>query len=161
MVLGFKIVDKRNILDNSNRSNIYTYIKKKPRVYIDEIADNTDLNRGTLRHHLKILESENMIEALYDRGKIRYFQSNSTSEEEKQIILALQNEMVRKIICNILEDECNTNKDLVQTTGISKGTITWYMKQLKELDLIEENKVGRAIIYSINPTYQDIIKKHT
>jgi len=35
------------------------------------------------------------------------------------------------------------------------------MKQLKELDLIEENKVGRVITYTINPVHQDIIKKHT
>ena len=160
-ILGFRIVDRVNLLDNPNRSSIYAYIKKKPGVYIGEIADNTGLNRGTLRHHLKILKLENMIEAHCDRGKVRYFQSNSTSEEEKQIILALQNEMIRMIICNILEEECNTNKDLVQATGISKGTITWYMKQLKELDLIEENKVGRARTYSINPAYQDIIKKHT
>ena len=158
-ILGFKITE-RDVLDNPNRSSINAYIKAKPGVYIGEIADNTGLNRGTLRHHLKILESENMIEAHFDHGKVRYFQSNSTYEE-KQVISALQNKMTRKIILKILEEECNTNRDLVQATGISKGTITWYIKQLKELDLIEENKVGRVVTYSINPAYQDTIKKHT
>jgi predicted transcriptional regulator len=159
-ILGFKVTKHADVLDHPNRSSIYAYIQEKPGVHIGEIVDNIGLNRGTLRHHLKILESENMIEAQHDRGKVWYFQSNSTSEEEKQIILALQNEMIRKIICNVLEEECNTNKDLVQATGISKGTITWYMKQLKKLDFIEENKAGRDITYIINPAYQDIIKKH-
>jgi len=67
--------------------------------------------------------------------------------------------MTRKIISNILDEECNTNRDLALTTGISKGTITWYIKQLKELDLIEENKVGRSTMYSINPVYRDAIEK--
>lgn len=141
---------------------IYIYIKTKPGAYIGEIANIMGLNRGTLRHHLKILKLENMIEAYCDRGKIRYFENNSTYEEkEKQIILALQNEMTRKIILKVLEEECNTNRDIVQTTGVSKGAITWYMKQLKELDLIEENKVGRFIMYSINPAYLDTIKKYS
>lgn len=67
--------------------------------------------------------------------------------------------MTRKIIYKILKEECNTNGDLARTTGISKGVITWYIKQLKELDLIEENKVGRSTIYNINPIHRDIIEK--
>ena len=161
-IVGFKITEYANVFDNPNRSSVYAYIKVKPGAYISEIADNIDLNRGTLRYHLKILESGNMIEAHCDHGKVRYFQSNSTYEEkEKQIISALQNEMTRKIISKILQEECNTNRDLVHVTRISKGTITWYMKQLKELDLVEENKVGRIITYSINPAYKEAIKKHT
>ena len=140
----------------------YSYIKVNLGAYIAKIVDNIELNRGTLRYHLKILESRNMIEAHCDHGKVRYFQSDSIYEEkEKLVISALQNEMTRKIISKILQEECNTNRDLVQVTGISKGTITWYMKQLKELDLIEENKIGRIIKYNINPAHQDTIKKHT
>ena len=119
-----------------------------------------DLNRETLRYHLNILEGENLIEAHNDCGKIRYFQNNSTyGEEEKLVISVLQNEMTRNIIYKILKEECNTNGDLARTTGISKSAITWYIKQLKELDLIEENKVGKSIIYNINPIYRDTIEK--
>lgn len=67
--------------------------------------------------------------------------------------------MTRNIIYKILKEECNTNGDLARTTGISKSAITWYIKQLKELDLIEENKVGKSIIYNINPIYRDTIEK--
>jgi len=42
---------------------------------------------------------------------------------------------------------------------MSKSAITWYIKQLKELDLIEENKIGRSTIYNINPIYRDTIEK--
>lgn len=158
-ILGFRIVDHSNAAGVLKRKHIYAFIKASPGTCISEIANNMGFNRGTLRHHLKILEAENLVETHSDHGKVRYFQNNSTYEDkEKLIISALQNEMTRKIVSKILDKECNTNRDLSRTTGISKGTVTWYIKQLKELDLIEENKVGRSTVYNINPDYRDTIE---
>ncbi|WP_410507188.1 winged helix-turn-helix transcriptional regulator [Methanosarcina hadiensis] len=159
VILGFRIVDHSNAIGILKRKHIYAFIKASPGTCISELANNTGLNRGTLRHHLKILEAENLVDTRSDHGKVRYFQNNfSFEEKEKLVISALQNEMIRKIISKILDEECNTNRDLSTTTGISKGTVTWYIKQLKELDLIEENKVGRSTVYNINPDYRDTIE---
>ncbi|WP_369793108.1 winged helix-turn-helix transcriptional regulator, partial [Methanosarcina sp. 2.H.A.1B.4] len=104
-ILGFRVVDYSNTIGVLKRKNIYTYIKTRPGTYIGEIANNMGLNRGTLRHHLQILEAENMIEAQCLGGKVRYFQNSSTyDEKEKRVISALQNEMNRKIISKILEE---------------------------------------------------------
>lgn len=160
VILGFRVADHSNALGDLKRKNLYIFIKDNPGTCISEIANNTGLNRGTLRYHLIILKTENMIKAHCDRGIVRYFQNNFIYDEnEIRVILVLKNETTCKIISNILDEECNTNRDLARTTGISKGTITWYIKQLKELDLIEENKVGRSTIYSINPVYRDVIEK--
>ncbi|WP_229391472.1 winged helix-turn-helix transcriptional regulator [Methanosarcina sp. DH2] len=159
-ILGFRAADRSNAVGVLKRKNIYSFIKTNPGVCVSEIVNNMGLNRMTLCHHLNILEMENMIEVHNDLGKFRYFQNNSTySEKEKLVISALQNEMILKIISKILKEECNTNGDLARTIGISKGAITWYIKQLKELDLIEENKIGRKTTYSINSVYRDVIKK--
>lgn len=160
VILGFRVVDHPNAVGILKRKHIYAFIKACPGTCTNEIASNIDLNRETLRYHLNILEGENLIEAHNDCGKIRYFQNNSTyGEEEKLVISVLQNEMTRNIIYKILKKECNTNGDLARTTGISKSAITWYIKQLKELDIIKENKVGKSIIYNINPIYRDTIEK--
>lgn len=160
IILGFRVVDHPNAVGILKRKHIYTFIKACPGTCSSEIADNMNLNRETLRYHLNILETKNLIEAHNDCGKVRYFQNNSTyGEEEKRVISVLQNGMTRKIIFEILREEYNTNGELARTTGISKGAITWYIKQLKELDIIEENKVGRSTIYNINPTYRDTIEK--
>lgn len=160
VILGFRVVDHPSTVGTLKRKHIYAFIKACPGTCINEIASDMSLSRGTLRHHLNILEAENLIEAHSDCGKIRYFQNNSTyGEEEKLVISVLQNEMNRKIILKILKEECNTNGDLARTTGISKGAITWYMKQLNESGLIKEDKMGKSTIYSINPVYRDAIEK--
>lgn len=158
-ILGFRIVDHSNAAGVLKRKHIYAFIKASPGTCISGIANNMGLNRGTLRHHLKILQAENLVETHNDHGKVHYFQNNSTYEEKEKLILsALQNEMTRRIVSKILVKECNTNTDLARTTGISKGTVTWHIKQLKKLDLIEENPAGRSTMYNINPAYQDTIE---
>jgi len=158
-ILGFRVADHSNAVGVLKRKHIYAFVKACPGICINEIANYMDLNRGTLRYHLNILEAKNLVEAHNYRGKVRYFQNNSTyGEKEKVVISALQNEIARKIIYKILDEESNTNRDLALATGISKGTITWHIKQLKGLDLIEENKVGRSTMYSINPVYRGTIE---
>ncbi|AKB79336.1 hypothetical protein MSHOH_2853 [Methanosarcina horonobensis HB-1 = JCM 15518] len=159
-ILGFRMVDYSNTVGVLKRKNIYVFIKENPGTCVSEIANNMGLNRGTLRYHLAVLEAENLVESHNDHGRVRYFQNSSTfDEKEKLVISALQNEIARKIICNILDEECNTNRDLALSTGISKSTVTWHMKQLKELDLITENKMGNSTTYSINPIYREEIEK--
>jgi len=161
VVLGFKIVDKRNILDNPDRSSIYTYIRAKPGAYIDEIVEKTGLVRGRVRHHINILEVQNKIEVHKDGGKIRYFENNSTyDEEERKIISALQNVTNQRIISEIQNGKCNTNSSLAHEIGVSRATISWYMRTLKEVELINEERKGKNIIYRVNPSYENLIEKY-
>jgi len=160
IILGFRAADHPSTVGTLKRKYIYAFIKACPGTCISEIESDINMSRGTLRYHLDILEAENMIETHSNCGKIRYFQNNSTySEEEKRVISTLQNEMTRKIILKILKEECNTNGDLAREVGVSKSAITRYMKQLNESGLINENKLGKSTIYSINPVYRDEIEK--
>jgi predicted transcriptional regulator len=161
IIAGFRIAQHVNILDNLSRRNIYVYIKNNPGVYFSEIVENTGLNRGTVQYHLQILETKNKIEAYEDGGKIRYFLNNSDySEEEKRILVTLQNVTNQRIVSEILNENCNTNIALAREFGVSRATISWYVKNLKETGLIKETKRGRNIIYRINTSYKTLLKRH-
>ncbi len=160
VILGFKIVNKENVLDNPDRSSIYTYIKTKPGACIGEIVEKTGFGRGRVRHHITILEVQNKIEVHKDSGKIRYFKNNSTYHEERKIISALQNVTSQRIISEIQNGNCNTNSALAHEIGVSRATISWYMRTLKEVELINEEREGKNIIYRVNPTYENLIEKY-
>ena len=102
-------------------------------------------------HNLRAL---NKIEVFKDGGKKRYFEINSIyDEEEKKVVSALQNTTNRRIVSEIQNGNCNTNIALAREFGVSRATISWYIKNLKEIGLIEETKKGRTRIYRINNLY--------
>ncbi|WP_440948030.1 winged helix-turn-helix transcriptional regulator [Methanosarcina sp. T3] len=128
---------------------------------MSEIAEKIGLDRGTVKHHINTLKTQNKIEAYKDRGKTRYFENNFTyDEEEVKVISALQNLTNQKIISEIQNGKCNTNLALAHEIGVSRATISWYVKNLKETGLIDETKIGRNIIYKINPSYETLIEKY-
>jgi len=160
-IAGYKIVNSRNVLDNPSRLNIYTYIKTNPGAYISEIVGNIGLDRESIKYHLKTLEAQNKIEAYREGGKTRFFENNFTyNEEEMRVISALQNVTNQRIILEILTCNCNTNISLAHELGVSRATISWYIKNLREIGLIIETKEGRNTIYRINHVYELIVEKH-
>jgi predicted transcriptional regulator len=160
-ITGYRIVNSGNVLDCPIRFRIYTYIKAKPGVYISEIVERIGLNRETTKYHIKTLETQNKIEAYRENGKTRFFENNFTySEKEMKVISALQNLTNQRIISEILTGKCNTNIALAHELGVSRATISWYIKNLREIDLITEIKEGRKKIYRINPVYKLTVEKY-
>lgn len=161
VVLGFKITEQANEPDNSSQSKVYAYIKTKPGIYISEIANKLNLNRGAVKYHVKNLKAQSKIEDYEDRGKIRYFENNfSYDNEEKRIISALQNITSKRIVLEVRNGKCATNIALAQEIGVSRATISWYVKNLKNIGIIQETKKGRNIIYRVNPSYENLIEKY-
>jgi predicted transcriptional regulator len=160
-IAGCRIVSPVNVLDNPVRSRIYSYIKIRPGAYISEIVEKIGLDRGTLKYHIKTLEAQHKIEAYKDGGKTRYFENNFTyNEEEIKVISALQNVTNQRIVSEIINGKCKTNIDLAREFGVSRATVSWYVKNLREVGLIDEAKMGRKTIYRINNTYKLLIEKY-
>lgn len=160
-ILGFRITERADVFENSNRARIYEYIKTRPGAYLSEIIEKAGIDRGAARYHIKILKAHHKIEAYRESGKTRYFQNNSTyGEEEKKVVSALQNATNQRIISEIQNGNCNTNLALAREIGVSGATISWYVKNLKETGLIDETRIGRSIIYRVNPSYETLIEKY-
>lgn len=160
-IAGYRIVNSANVLENPSRFKVYDYIKTKPGAYISEIVENIGLDRETVKYHIKTLETQNKIEVYKKGGKTRFFENNFTyNEEEIRIISALQNAANQKIVSKIVAGKCDTNIALAHELGVSRATISWYMKNLREINLIMETKEGRNKVYRINHIYKPVVEKH-
>lgn len=161
-IAGYRIVNPVNVLDNQSRFRVYAYIKTKPGAYISEIVEQIGLDREIVKYHIKTLKAKKKIEAYKDGGKVRYFENVFVySEDERKVISALQNLMNQRIISEIMNGKCDTNSTLAREFGLSRATISWYMKNLIETGLIIETKEGRKTSYTINDVYIHLIEKYT
>ena len=152
--LGCKRIFGYNVLDHEVRLKIYNYIRKNPGVHYSDIANETNINRGTLRHHLMMLKKQNKVIPYKTRGRIHYFLNESTyGEKEKIAITALKNDKHKRIISEILDSGQITHETLAGKIGVSAPTINWHIRHLKEEGIVRADADGRHTEYSIDPLF--------
>lgn len=124
---------------NGNRALILDYIYKNPGTNLSEIEDTLQINRGTLNYHIKILGSTHKI-SIQKRGKRTYlfYNSGRYTETQKDIMILSKNDVRKEIIRTIRDMPGVTNKQLADSIGIDKGTVSWHIKILKNSGIISE-----------------------
>ncbi|MGP8331679.1 MAG: winged helix-turn-helix transcriptional regulator [Methanosarcinaceae archaeon] len=65
----------KNIIENSNRNNISTYILKSQGCTISEISKNLNINRGNVKYHIGKLETNNQITSMKINKFKRFFKN--------------------------------------------------------------------------------------
>ena len=124
---------------NGNRTLILDYINDNPGTNLSEIKDALQINRGTLTYHINILGSTHKI-SIQKRGKRAYlfYNSGRYTETQKDIMILSKNDVRKETIQTIRDSPGVTNKQLADSIGIDKGTVSWHIKILKNTDIISE-----------------------
>jgi len=149
--LGYKRIFGCNVLDQEARSKIYNHIKENPGVHYSAIADETGINRGTLRYHLKILQMWDKVHVFHSTGYTRYFENNMKFDEYDQRVLHhLKNDTSKKILEELVENPDVSRKDISLAVGVSGPSVSWYMKQLCADDIVSTSREGRHVRYRLN-----------
>jgi len=149
--LGYKRVSRHNVLNQAVRSKIYDHIKENPGAHYSAIADETGINRGTLRYHLEILQICGKVRALHSTGYTRYFENNmKLSEYDQRVLHHLKNDTSKRILEVLVENPDVSRKDLSNVVGVSGPSISWYMKRLCAEGIVSAIKEGRHVRYRLN-----------
>ena len=155
---GYKRIHRSNILNNTNRDQVYSFISSNPGTYPNEIIKEIGVNKGVVEYHLGMLEEQKMIVPYKTRGKIHYFLNESTyGEKEKVALAALKNEKHRRIISEILNSGQITHETLAGRIGVSAPTINWHIRHLKEDGIVRADTDGRYTAYSIDHEYGELL----
>ncbi len=156
--LGCKRISGSNVLDHEVRLRIYDCIRKNPGVHYSDIANETGINRGTLRYHLAMLKMQKVIVPYKTRGRIHYFLNEDIyGEKEKAVLAALKNEKHRRIISEILNCGQITHETLAEKIGVSAPTISWHIRHLKEQGIVRADTDGRHTTYCIDCGYAELM----
>ena len=157
---GYRRIHRSNVLKNTNRDKIYSFVSSNPGTYPNEIIKETGLNRGVVEHHLKTLKNQNMIVSHKVCGKSHYFLNASTYGEKEKVLLAeLKNEKRRRIILEILNCEQITHETLAGKIGVSAPTVNWHIRHLKEEGIVSADMNGRHTSYCIDHGYGELLQE--
>ena len=136
-------------LDQPTRHEIYTYIKDNPGVHFRGICEALGLSVGVVQYHLSVLEKAGLINSYADGQNIRYFEHSAYKNMDITLVSLMRHDTAAKIL-TILAQGPAVHRDIAYCLGISSQALSWQMNQLKEAGLVNAEKAGVNVRYSLN-----------
>ena len=143
---------------NSNTLRVLQFIQQNPGSHLRKIKKELNLSMGTIQYHLNLLEKNSKI--LSERHNLHrcYFPVGMFGNNEKNVLEVLNQETTREIILFIIEKNEPTQTDIVNHVNISAPSVSWQIKRLVDLGLINVITDGKYKRYQIIGDSNFIIK---
>jgi predicted transcriptional regulator len=124
--------------DNSDKKMLLLkIIDLLPGIRYRELLRLTNLNNGTLSHHLSSLEKGSTIKVMRpENSNITRYYPASTPTEETIILGYLKIKTTKEIIIKLLERKCCTFNELVSHVNKAPSTTSWNLKRLLDSEVI-------------------------
>ncbi|AKB84907.1 winged helix-turn-helix transcriptional regulator [Methanococcoides methylutens] len=140
------------IFANKNRKDVFDHIVSNPGCSVADISHDLELNRGTVKYHLKKLHIEHKIIVSDHGSSPRFFQNNSTYSEQARIIAPFLQDINQKRILLMIRDKPGmTNNEISQALSITNSTVSYHLKKMTTNELLLSEKDGRYRRYSLDP----------
>ncbi|MFO7967924.1 MAG: helix-turn-helix domain-containing protein [Archaeoglobaceae archaeon] len=143
--LPFVLTRIKSILHSEKRQQIIDYVQYSPGASIKELEDALDVNRSTLRYHLRILEMRGLV---FSRtvGKERLLFQEPLPDSEVNRIAALKSETRKKILELLTDNGELSTKDIAQELGLSPKTVHHHLHILQKCDAIKLTREGQNTV---------------
>jgi len=140
---------KNEVLYQSNRQNIYTYLMRNPGSHYSTIKKELNLGTSTLVHHLKILEREDYIRSRKEfRWKI-FYPINSGGYNNNITIKHPLTSAQGQIINHIKGNGPSTMRNIERSLSIKQPTVSYNIRKLVERGELVSNGKKRNTLYSL------------
>jgi predicted transcriptional regulator len=125
-------------------------IDQNPGIQFREIMRSSGLKNGVLSHYLSKLEKLGVIKVVRGPRQARFYPPQIT-EEQSKIIKALRRQTQRDLLLSLVKQDGLEFNELVNEVGKSPSTVSLYLSQLVQDELVEiklENTRKRYYIKS-------------
>jgi predicted transcriptional regulator len=130
------------------RRRIYDFVVSNPGSHLRAIKEELEMPMGQLEYHLHYLEQRGLLDAKEDRYYKRFFPSEM-SATDRRVLSAIRQEKPRQIVLLVLQEPGIDHRTIQQGLGIGASSLSFYMKDLIEKEIIEKRREGRRSLYSV------------
>lgn len=141
--LRYSRYDDSDPLEHDDRATVFETIDDSPGVYLSELSEQTGVSLSTLRHHVRVLEQEDLIAAARVRGRRRFYPAHT---EDVELAAAMNDEATAPIVDALARLGAVTVSDLADEDGRDASTVTHHLQRLENDGLVEREREGRAIV---------------
>ncbi len=135
-------------LDPTQRS-ILEFISSHPGAHHRDICRGLALAMGDVQYHVRRLERDARIISAR-RGLYKFFYpANIFGERQREVLSVLSLDRPRELLLNIIEQPESSQEALARATGVSQPTVSWHLKRLTDLKIVNRRQEGRSVTYSV------------
>jgi len=153
-------VPNQSYLNNTTRSEIYTYISQNPGAQFRAIAAALCLPLGLAEYHLAVLVKSGLISYIRDGRYKRFFTAKQYTKSQMQTISLLRHRTARRILEALLHKRELSHSRLADEVAITSQALTWQMKTLRNTSFVIEVNVGLKTVYSIEQSAEPTLSKY-
>lgn len=134
------------VLDQDTRSRVFGLIQERPGVIAVELARELDLDRTTVRYHLRRLEREGLI---CTEGTAHFAAGALPRDARAACVAAARSS---RVLDAVREQPGRAKNDLAEALGLARATVSWHLDRLAGAGLVRLAREGRAVrAYPVNP----------
>lgn len=156
--LRYSRYDDSDPLEHEARERVYEIVNESPGAYLSELSDEADLPLSTTRHHIKVLEREDLVSGAKLRGKRRFYPAYA---EGIELAAALNDDSTASIIDAIARIGAASVSDLADDLDRDPSTISHHLQRLEEDDIIKREREGRAVMNKLTSEARTALEPET
>ena len=155
--MAHKLLERRELLDNQLRERIMDLLTSSPGCYLGKMGRDLSVPTSTLKYHLNILRSFDMVTTVR-KGRCRHYfpKRRRFTDAEKRMFAALEHAPTRRMVELIREAPGISQAGLVARTGLSQSTVAWHMGKLEEMMLVSSERHGVKEYY-LTPEFRQVV----
>lgn len=155
--LGYSRYDDSDPLDHDARTVLFDAIQAQPGVYLSELSERTGVNLSTARHHVRVLEDEDLVTSAKPRGKRRYYPAATDNIE----LAAALSEPATAAVLEALADLGDAHVGLLANElDRDPSTVSHHLQRLADDGLVERERRGRAVVSRLADPVADTVAGH-
>jgi predicted transcriptional regulator len=156
--LRYSRYDDSDPLAHDAREQVYEIVSETPGSYLSEVSEQADLPLSTTRHHMKILEREDLVSGAKLRGKRRFYPAYA---EGIELSAALNDDSTASIIDALARLGAASVSDLADELGRDPSTISHHLQRLEADSIIAREREGRAVMNKLSPEARTALEPET
>jgi len=134
-------------LELESRRRIYEYLAANPGVHLRRIGQALGMSTGMLSYHLGVMEKLGLLKSETARHRRRYYPALVYREDQRRILALLRERVPRRVLVDLATHGGRRFADLLQTTGVSKSTLSYHLAKLVSTGVAIRERRDRESVF--------------
>jgi DNA-binding MarR family transcriptional regulator len=147
--------DDSDPLEHDAREAMFEVVEDSPGTYLSEIADRADIPLSTARHHIRVLEREDLVSGAKVRGKRRFYPAHT---EGVELAAAMNDDSTAAVIDALARLGAASVSDLADELGKDPSTVTHHVQRLEEDEVVVRERDGRAVMNKLTAAARTMLE---